>query len=456
MISKDSLKLYNAYYYAHSLGEPYARTPRWMEFFSRVANRIVSDIAPTTVLDAGCALGMLVETLRGRGIQAWGFDISRFAIRSAHPNAKKYLWVGSIVDPLPHTFDLIVCVEVLEHLPKADSERALANLCAHTGDILFSSTPVDYKEATHFNVQQPEYWAALFARQGFYRDVDFDGTIITPWAARFRRRKDPAHRLIRDYERKYWPLWKENYDLRSATLEGQQELSATHDQIRMLQEERRSKDRAIKTLWAGIEKRDQQIKDLQQRAHQANIQLKTLQGQRLHRWADRIYAGYNRLFPPDSAPARLVERVLGGYRTLRTRGPRAALRAWHPPQAVPHLTPSKYAAWYSKHEPDPAALQAQRAEAGTFTYQPVISFITPVYNPPPNVLRATIESVLAQTYPHWELCLADGGSPNPDVQLILERYAVQDQRIRVKFLDENLGISGNTNAALELAQGEFV
>ena len=49
----------------------------------------------------------------------------------------------------------------------------MANLCPHTADVLFSSTPFDYDEATHLNVQPPDYWAALFARHGFYRDVDF-------------------------------------------------------------------------------------------------------------------------------------------------------------------------------------------------------------------------------------------------------------------------------------------
>ena len=67
------------------------------------------------------------------------------------------------------------------------AERAIAHLCQASDDILFSSTPLDYREVTHFNVQPIEYWTYQFALHGFVRDVDFDASFITPWAVRFRR-----------------------------------------------------------------------------------------------------------------------------------------------------------------------------------------------------------------------------------------------------------------------------
>ena len=84
------------------------------------------------------------------------------------------------------------------------------------------------------------------------------------------------------------------------------------------------------------------------------------------------------------------------------------------------------------------------------------SIITPVYEPPPDVLEATIESVLAQRYPHWELCLVDDASPSPDAWRILQRYAASDPRIRIARRGENGGISRTSNDALALATGEFV
>jgi len=208
---------FDAYYFAHGCGRPYQRDNEWLAFFDSIADRIVSDIQPRTVLDAGCAMGFLVEGLRTRGVDAYGLDVSEYAIEQVHPSVRPYCWRGSVTEQLPQRYDLIVCIEVLEHLQPAEAEKAIANFCKHADDILISSTPFDYKEATHFNVQPPEHWAELFARQGLFHDLDFDASFVTPWTARFRPRDKILHRIVRDYERRLWLLWKENTDLRSLT-----------------------------------------------------------------------------------------------------------------------------------------------------------------------------------------------------------------------------------------------
>lgn len=228
------VELYDAYYYATGCGQPYERNESWLRFFGGIADRIVSDIGPTTVLDAGCALGFLVEALRARGVQAFGLDISEYAIANVHPSIRPFCWVGSLLDPLPQRYDLIVTIEVLEHIPPAEAERAIANLCAHTDDILFSSTPFDYKEATHCNVQPPEYWAERFARHGFYRDVDFDASFITSWAARFRKSREPVSRIIAAYERRWWQLQQESRARRELNIEQRNELAAKTAEIQAL------------------------------------------------------------------------------------------------------------------------------------------------------------------------------------------------------------------------------
>ncbi len=114
----------------------------------------------------------------------------------------------------------------------------------------------------------------------------------------------------------------------------------------------------------------------------------------------------------------------------------------------------QYARWIQKREPTAADLQKQRAT--NFARRPTISIVVPTYNTPAVYLEAMLQSVQAQTYPHWELCIADGHSPAAWVRPLLERYAAADGRIRVAFLPANRGIAGNTNAALELARGEFV
>ncbi|MBV9282960.1 MAG: class I SAM-dependent methyltransferase, partial [Chloroflexi bacterium] len=199
MTSLDYSKLYDESYFRTGCGSPYERTPAWLNLFAGMADRIVRSIGPVSVLDAGCAMGFLVEALRDRGVEAYGVDISQYAIDRVREDIRPYCWVGSITDPLPQRYDLVVCIEVLEHLPTGDCERAVESLCRAGNDILISASPDDFREATHFNVQPPEYWASRFAELGFLHDVEFDTSFITAWAMRFRKRAEPLHRVIAPY-----------------------------------------------------------------------------------------------------------------------------------------------------------------------------------------------------------------------------------------------------------------
>jgi hypothetical protein len=116
-----------------------------------------------------------------------------------------------------------------------------------------------------------------------------------------------------------------------------------------------------------------------------------------------------------------------------------------------------YADWFKAFaQPDAAQLQAMAQAAEGLKYQPVISLITPVYNPPEPFLRAAIESVMAQVYPHWELCLADDASTAPHVRQVLAEYAARDARIKLSYRDTNGHISVASNTALQCATGQFV
>lgn len=216
--SQSQSALFGERYYATGCGADYHRNEGWLRFFGAIAAHIVKDIYPATVLDAGCAMGFLVETLRAQGVEAWGVDVSEYAVGQVHPSMRAFCAIGSITEPFERTYDLITCIEVLEHLDKAEGQSAIENLCRHTDDVLFSSTPHDFTEETHVNVQPPEYWAEQFARHGFFHDLDFDATFLTPWAMRFRRRSDMPHRITRDYERHLWRLQQENRELRQALM----------------------------------------------------------------------------------------------------------------------------------------------------------------------------------------------------------------------------------------------
>jgi DNA repair exonuclease SbcCD ATPase subunit len=212
---------FDAYYYANCCGRPYGRDEHWLQFFGAIAARIVADIAPRTVIDAGCAMGLLVEALRQQGVEAWGIDISPYAIERVHDSVKPFCRQGSIAEPFERRADLIVCIEVVEHMPENEPDAAIDNMCAHADDILFSSSPNDHREPTHVSVRPAEDWAERFARHGFFRDTEFDATFIAPWAVRFRRSSEPVHRLIRGFERRLARLEQERGEMRAFTAEAQ-------------------------------------------------------------------------------------------------------------------------------------------------------------------------------------------------------------------------------------------
>jgi len=97
-----------------------------------------------------------------------------------------------------------------------------------------------------------------------------------------------------------------------------------------------------------------------------------------------------------------------------------------------------------------------RRRIETMPRKPKISILVPTYNTPEKMLHEMLGSVLEQLYPNWELCIADDASVQNHVQMILNEYAVKDERIKLVFGDTNRGVSHATNCALALATGDFV
>lgn len=113
-----------------------------------------------------------------------------------------------------------------------------------------------------------------------------------------------------------------------------------------------------------------------------------------------------------------------------------------------------YASWLEKYEQVDVPQQKKAAEK--FNYQPKISILVPVYNVEIKWLERCIDSVLAQTYSNWELCISDDASTNREIKKYLDKMMAQDSRIKVVYRMENGHISLATNSALEIAQGEFI
>ena len=195
---------YTKQYYDGHLGDNYHDKDEWAPFFRNFAKKIVEDIAPKTVLDIGCAFGYMVEYLRELGVEAWGIDTSSYAVSQADESIRPYLRVSSACDPLPEDmpqkYDLVLNIEVLEHMSMEDGECAIQRMCSYADTIIFSSTGDDFAEPSHVNVQQPSYWATRFAKQGFYRNLQYDLNYVSRYAMRLERRQASIADIVFDYE----------------------------------------------------------------------------------------------------------------------------------------------------------------------------------------------------------------------------------------------------------------
>lgn len=141
-----------------------------------------------------------------------------------------------------------------------------------------------------------------------------------------------------------------------------------------------------------------------------------------------------------------------GMKSLKTNGVRITARKVAGKLLHRDISAS---AWMKETIYTEKQLEEQRKR--TFDRDITFSIITPLYNTPEKFLREMIESVLSQTYGKWELCLADGSDEDHAyVGQICLSYAVKDNRIRYRKLDENKGIAGNSNACIEMATGEYI
>lgn len=115
------------------------------------------------------------------------------------------------------------------------------------------------------------------------------------------------------------------------------------------------------------------------------------------------------------------------------------------PVAPPAATPDEYAEWMTRQ---PASLVPE--DLG------LVSIVMPVCNTPETFLREAVASVAAQTYPHWELCIHDDASDQPQVARVLSELSAQLPNLRVSRSSVRQGIAATTNAAVELAQGRWI
>jgi glycosyltransferase involved in cell wall biosynthesis/2-polyprenyl-3-methyl-5-hydroxy-6-metoxy-1,4-benzoquinol methylase len=307
-------ELYDQEYFEKHCGPiPYTRSEaRWHSFFNEVAEQLIRSLKPRTVLDVGCAIGFLIEAFWRRGVRAYGIDISEYAISQVPQDLRSFCRVLSATAPLPEDFpqkyDLITCIEVLEHIPEKDARYAIQNMASRTECILVSSTPDDLTEPTHVNVRPVIYWLQLFAEVGFYPDLRFDASFVSPQA--FLVRKE-IPRLDEDT----LPLFSESINKKFQIIAQQQQiatLTGTNQELEQkLENETRTRDRALESL-------TQEVLALKQTEHELKEQLQRERTDRqsiqerleaLDREAERLRPTVEQLEKTLTEAANLNEKV---------------------------------------------------------------------------------------------------------------------------------------------------
>ncbi|MGF1464020.1 MAG: glycosyltransferase family 2 protein [Maricaulaceae bacterium] len=149
-------------------------------------------------------------------------------------------------------------------------------------------------------------------------------------------------------------------------------------------------------------------------------------------------------------PRNALQTTIAGLRFLRARH-FAAFDTKRAPET------GDYDRWVARYgaltDPIRERLAAQRA---AMVDPPLISILTPVFNPSPEWLSETLRSIRHQAYPHWELCAVDDGSTDPAVRAVLEAAAAEEPRIRVTFRETNGRVAQATNTALAMARGRIL
>ncbi|VAX15753.1 hypothetical protein MNBD_NITROSPINAE01-1443 [hydrothermal vent metagenome] len=169
--------------------------------FKAIAKRLKSALRPDSVIDCGCGKGFLVEAFVDLDVNAYGIDISDYAISQIRTDIKNRCATGSIASPdmlqFLDSYDLVTCIEVVEHMPPAEADKAITQICSMTNAVFFSSAYSDFQEPTHINLQPRINWIFKFAKCGFYPCYSAGMDEVVPESLLFIKRECfPEHREL--------------------------------------------------------------------------------------------------------------------------------------------------------------------------------------------------------------------------------------------------------------------
>jgi len=151
------------------------QTAAWAKSYEAIAETLVAVFHCRTVLDVGCATGELLVALKALGVRASGVDAAPEARVYARPAAAELMRLGDATRKSSWTecngVDVIVCLEVAEHIPRRRGPLLIARLCQAGETIVFSAAPPGQGGSGHVNERPWAYWQNLFRRNGADEDV---------------------------------------------------------------------------------------------------------------------------------------------------------------------------------------------------------------------------------------------------------------------------------------------
>jgi GT2 family glycosyltransferase len=218
-------------------------------------------------------------------------------------------------------------------------------------------------------------------------------------------------------------------------------------------------------LLMDVQRLQSDLQNLARENAQAQGTLQAILGSRAWRLAEKGRTPFRKMrqdWPRVYNAARFVARTLTGRRrklAAKAAGSSQPLASPGPDSAGHRAglfsQDNAYQRWIIEQEPTAADLDAQRESAESME-SPLFSIVVPVSKTDHAVLKTWIESVLNQTYRRWELCIAMTPDDDKQNRNFLGALGKQDARVRLTELTEDKGTSSNTNAALDLASGEFI
>jgi len=312
------------------------------------------------------------------------------------------------------------------------------------------------EQTDFFFVQKPTAFYRIHDSSGVHQQAAFTGEayqqIYSKWLAHWHP-EDIAQLMLRN--------WTE-IAKGSALQETQVALKQTQASLQQTQDELAQAKSQCEIVSAKLHEKLSELENFTEikNGNAAKIQsleniIGLMQNSRSWRWT-RAVRGLGHIV----RQVRQLTLQQGGFKKALTKSVKVLFQSG--PQGLANAVQRAneqsftYAQWMEQNEPASSSYTGLKVSALTWHTQPLVSIIMPTYNSPLNFLAQAIESVKAQVYPHWQLCIADDASSDKRVQAFLEEVAAKDSRISVVLRSQNGHISESSNSALSIAKGEWV